>query len=245
MNSPVYSKTFAPVALLNPTAAISSTTASTNTGIDRITNDSIVTAWSENWYWRMAPQAPARTPSVPPDDRRDQQEPQADADAPAHLGVHRLALPRLAEVPVQDALGPRLVALEDRRLVVEVQLGQPRIDRGLGRRRVAPLEVRARVQADRGEDVRARGRDCDKDHVIRQSAQKELGHVLPSEAGYWGTPPTEDKHSFRFCAPRVRGQLTIPRSPSRRTMSRAIVTRRRSCGSRRSSPQRSCTWRRR
>ncbi len=66
MNSPVYSKTFAPVALLKPTAAISSTTASTNTGIDRITNDSIVTAWSENWYWRMAPQAPASTPSVPP-----------------------------------------------------------------------------------------------------------------------------------------------------------------------------------
>src|SRR4029079_3286260 len=30
--------------------------------------------------------------------------------------------------------------------------------------------------------------------------KKELGHVLPSEAGYWGTPPGEDRHSFSFRA---------------------------------------------
>src|SRR3954454_10860593 len=54
-------------------------------------------------YWRMAPQAPASTPQHAADDRRDEQQPQAHADAAAELLVDRVAVDGLSEVAVHDA----------------------------------------------------------------------------------------------------------------------------------------------
>ena len=121
----------------------------------------------------------------PADDRPDEDQAQADADPPAHLVVDRAPLPRAPEVALHDAARPRAEALEDRRLVVDVQLRQPGIDDRRRRRRVAPLVLRARVEAEARQHVRQARRDRHEDQRVQQPPQQELcqGRIVTALMG--------------------------------------------------------------
>ena len=86
---------------LKRTARISSTTASTNGGIASSAKEATVSAWSPGRFWRDSAPRAGGDAEYAAEDRRDQQQPQADGDPAPDLLADVLAVPGLAEVAVQ------------------------------------------------------------------------------------------------------------------------------------------------
>ena len=86
-------------------------------------------------------------------DRADDQQPQADADAPPQFVGHRLSADGGAEVAVHHAGHP--VAVADRDRLVEIQLGGLGVDDGLRRPRIALQQAVERLELTRGQARRS------------------------------------------------------------------------------------------
>ena len=93
--------------LLNDVPAFARNTARTTVLIERITKETNVIPRSDNPYCLTALYAPAAMPSKRSEDRANQQEPQADSHAPAHLFVDGTTIDGLPHVQIEHAATQR------------------------------------------------------------------------------------------------------------------------------------------